>query len=118
MKNWDDLAPSEQMHKMLQARFDPIVFCEDPYFLDCTIWPLEKDIIRRFIWGIPKEMPIDEWMGLREDALRKNDIGAMDEFTKKYVTWYNDLVIEAGMNSGKTFLTSCIGLQQAFELLY
>lgn len=117
MKNWDDLAPSEQLHKMLQARFDPIVFCEDEYFLGCTMWQLERDIIRRFIWGIPKEMLIDEWIGLRETALSKNDPNAMDEFTKKYVTWYNDLVIEAGMNSGKTFLTSCIGLQQAFELL-
>lgn len=117
MKNWDDLAPSEQMHKMLQARFDPIFFCEDPYFLGLEIWPLEQEIIRRFTWGVPKEMAVDEWLGLREDALRKNDPAAIEEFTKKYVTWYNDLVIEAGMNSGKTFLSSCIGLQQAYELL-
>lgn len=114
MKRWEDLGPEEQMHKMLQARFDPIVFCEDPYFLGCEIWPLEKDIIRRFVWGVPKEMPIDEWIGLRETALKNN---TMAEFTKAHVQQYNDLIIEAGMNSGKTFLTSCIGLQQAFELL-
>jgi hypothetical protein len=102
------------MRKVLQARDDPVFFCEDEYFLGLTLWPLEKDIIRRFIWGVPKEMKIEDWMTAKAEYLKNNNI---EEFQKTYVQEYFDLVIEAGMNSGKTFLASCLGLQQAFELL-
>lgn len=111
---WDELPYETQMHKMLQARHDPVFFCEDPYFLNLNLWPVQKEIIRRFILGVPKEMPVDEWFKLRDSAIRKNKL---DKFTEKHIQWYYDLVVVAGMNGSKTFTTSCIGLQQAFELL-
>jgi len=111
---WEDLALEERLQKVLKGREDPVYFCQDPYFLNLTLWPMEIEIIRRFIWGVPKAMEILEWQETRAAHIKKDK---MEEFNSKYVQIYHDLAIEAGMNSGKTFMASCIGLQQAFELL-
>jgi len=114
IKNWEDLDYAVRMQLILRARDDPVFFAENEFFLGLELWPLEKDILRRFILNIPREMKIEDWVELRDVYLKENKI---DEFNSKYIQQYSDLIIMAGMNSGKTFLTSVIGLQQAFELL-
>ena len=114
MKDWESLDYGTRMALTIQARDDPVFFAENEYFLGLRLWPMQKEILRRFIWGVPTNLSIDDWIKIRSSYLQTN---RMEEFNKQYVQPYNDLVVMAGMNSSKTFVASVIGLQQAYELL-
>jgi len=122
--SWSDLTRAEQMEKVLEVDWDPIVFCEDPYFLGLSLsktWPLQREIIRRFELGIPdgtfkgiKYWDVDEWMKARQHAY---DHEKLDEWINENYQHYTELVIEAGMRSSKTTIAGWLGLKGAFQLL-
>ena len=122
--SWDDLTRAEQLQKSLDVEHDPIVFCEDPYFLGRSItetWPMQKEIIRRFELGVPdgtheglRHWDVNEWMEARQRAF---DHEKLDDWMLENYQHYTELVIEAGMRSSKTTIAGWLGLYGAFKLL-
>lgn len=121
---WNDLTRSEQLEKTLDVDWDPIVFCEDPYFLGLSLpvaWPLQKEIIRRFELGVPdgtmegqERWEVNAWMEARQHAYEHD---SLDEWLMENYQHYTELVIEAGMRSSKTTIAGWLGLYGAFKLL-
>lgn len=114
---WDDLTRAEQMQKVLDVDWDPIVFCEDPYFLGRSLsetWPMQKEIIRRFELGIPETWDTLEWMDKRQWAF---DHEKLEDWLPENYQHYTELVIEAGMRSSKTTIAGWLGLLGTFRLL-
>lgn len=115
--SWNDLTFSEQMQKIIDVDWDPVCFCEDPYFLGLSLascWPMQKEIIRRFELGVPRKWNVDEWMTARQHSL---DHENYDDWMKENYQHYTELVIEAGMRSSKTTIAGWLGLLGTFRLL-
>ena len=115
---WTNLTYEERLKKTLAVEWDPVVFGEDPYFLGQSfprgMWPMQKDIIRRFELGIPKTWSVDAWMTARQEAF---DHEHLDEWIVANRAYYTELDIAAGMRSSKTTLAGVLALLGAFQLL-
>lgn len=115
---WNDLGLAEKLNKALQAKWDPVFFFEDSDYLGTSfpkgLWPMQKEIIRRFELGIPTAWDVNEWMKARQHAF---DHEKLDDWMLDNFQYYTELVMAAGMRSSKTTITGGLGLYGAFLLL-
>ena len=118
VNDWKDLTFSEKAHKTLSVEWDPVYFFEDDYFLGESfpkgLWPMQKEIIRRFELGIPTAWDVNAWMEAREHAYNHE---SLDDWLADNYQYYTELVMAAGMRSSKTTITGGLGLLGAHQLL-
>jgi hypothetical protein len=95
MKTWVGLSETKKTRLKLRAFNDPLFFWESPYFCNLELWDYpekkvsQKDILRTFY----SRDPLTGW--------RK----------------YNELVIQAGMRSSKTFIAGCSEAYEVYRML-
>ena len=89
----------------LKAFNDPAEFLRNPYFLGIKPYPLQEKIFTSFYTGKPKDYDYNQWLSLP----------ILDR--TKLSTPFKELIVVAGMRSGKTTLAASMACYSAFKTL-
>ncbi len=87
-KEWSDLSQLEQFKMKLKFQEDPVYFWENPSLGNMTLWPSQRELLREFYQLTP-------------EGKRK----------------YKELLLSAGMRSGKTAIAALIILTELAKCL-